>query len=154
MSFLARSEKIEIKISAADLKCEGDLRWNNVYPGSTIVGEFTVENIDDEESELSWEIIETPSWGEWTFLPSQGDDLKPSDGGHSVTVVVETPEEKDRFDGKIVVSNLEDKYDTYEISVSLSTIKSKEKSLNLKLFEDFPVIYQFLAKLNNLFNFP
>lgn len=53
-----------------DLCCEGSLSWIDVKPGEIVLGYFTVENIGDSRSELSWEIESYPQWGNnWTFTP-------------------------------------------------------------------------------------
>ena len=74
-----------------DLSCTGSLSWNNVNPGETVTGTFTVENIGDPGSLLDWEISEDPGWGVWTFNPSSGTGLTPEAGPVTVQVSVEAP---------------------------------------------------------------
>ena len=50
-----------------DLDCNGSLSWTDVPPGSTVEGSFEVSNIGEDGSELDWEVIEWPDWGNWSF---------------------------------------------------------------------------------------
>lgn len=105
-----------------DLSCEGSLEWNNVTPNETVTSSFTVSNIGEDGSNLDWEITEWPSWGEWTFTPSSGNNQHPEDGPTTVTVGVVVPNQEDHlFTGEVKVENLENSSDYSTISVSLHT---------------------------------
>ena len=111
-----------------DLSCEGRLNWINVSPKTTVSSNFSVRNIGDAGSLLDWAIMENPDWGNWTFDPENGEDLKPEDGVITVTVYVEVPEKKStKFWGSIIIGNIEKEEDTCEIPVSLSTPKTIHK---------------------------
>ena len=134
--------------SDPDLSCEGSLSWTNVTPGDTLTGSFIVENIGGAGSELDWEVVDSPSWGDWTFDPASGADLTPEDGQITIDVTVIAPNDKnEEFIGKIKVENLENSEDFCYIDVSLSTPKSKPLFI-LSLFENllqrFPVLEMIL----------
>ena len=110
----------------ADLKCDGNLNWNDIKTGEIITGDFTVENIGFNGSLLDWEITSYPSWGDWTFTPDSGEDLTPKDELLTVQVTVKAPNEKEkRYTGEIEITNKHDIQDKDIISVSLSTSKNK-----------------------------
>jgi C1A family cysteine protease len=129
-----------------DLNCDGDLSWTAVKPGTTVFGNFTVQNIGDPASELDWAITEWPSWGNWTFTPPSGVDLTPEDGAITVLVHVVAPSEKNEFNGTIKVVNAHNPSDYETITVYMKTpvdlISIKSQSLNLLngLFQKFPVL--------------
>jgi hypothetical protein len=105
-----------------DLTCEGTLEWNNATPNEIVTGSFTVNNIGEADSNLDWEITEWPSWGEWTFTPSNGNNQKPEDGPTTVTVSVVVPNQENHlFTGEVKVENIENSSDYSTISVSLQT---------------------------------
>ncbi len=105
-----------------DLTCEGTLEWNNVTPNKVVLGNFTVTNIGEADSNLDWEITEWPSWGEWSFTPTSGNNLKPEEGPLSVTVTVVVPNQEDHlFTGDVKIQNLENTTDYSIIPVSLKT---------------------------------
>jgi hypothetical protein len=105
-----------------DLSCDGTLEWNNVTPNETVTGSFTVSNIGEAGSYLDWEISEWPTWGEWTFTPSDGNNLKPEDGSTTVHVNVVVPNQENHlFTGEVKVENIENSSDYSTISVSLKT---------------------------------
>jgi len=35
-------------------------------------GNFYIKNIGAPNSNLDWELVEYPNWGEWTFNPIEG----------------------------------------------------------------------------------
>ncbi len=83
-----------------DLQCEESLSWDDITPGATVQGSFTVSNGGDAGSHLDWEVLSYPSWGTWTFTPSFGTDLP---AGDSVTVqvkVVIPNEENTQYQGR------------------------------------------------------
>lgn len=105
-----------------DLTCDGTLEWNNVTPNETVTNSFTVSNTGEAGSNLDWEITEWPSWGEWTFTPSNGNNQKPEDGPTTVTVSVVVPNQENHlFTGEVKVENIENSSDYSTISVSLKT---------------------------------
>ncbi len=105
-----------------DLTCEGTLEWNDVTPNEIVTGSFTVSNIGEDGSNLDWEITEWPSWGEWSFAPSNGNNLKPEDGPITVTVNVTVPNQANQlFTGEVKIENLESSSDYSTISVLLKT---------------------------------
>lgn len=138
--------------SYPDLECEGELSWNKIEPGETVNGEFTVLNCGDDDSELDWEISETPEWGtSWIFDPSSGTGLTPAQGGQKVQVQVIAPNNPGtEFNGKIKVINSNDSNDFCEIPVYLKTPRSKSTNyiMILRLLERFP----FFQKLLNIIN--
>jgi len=94
-----------------DLDCDGVLNWEDLQPGETAEGEFTVENIGDPESQLDWEIDSYPDWGTWSFDPENGEDLTPEDGAITVTVEVVAPDEGEEFTGEVKIVNSENSND-------------------------------------------
>lgn len=140
-----------IGVFIPDLDCTGKLEWPKVKTGSTARGEISVSNIGDEYSSLDWEVIEYPDWGEWTFTPTIGYDLKPVDGAKTVAVSVIAPnEEPQTYEGQIKIVNMNDDSDFVIINTVLTTPKIRQKpALNNfinKLFSNFPLIA-------NLFNY-
>lgn len=112
-----------------DLSCDGILEWINVTPNETVTGSFTVSNTGENGSFLDWEIIEWPIWGEWSFTPMEGNNLKPEDGAETITADVVVPNiENHLFTGQIKVANRENSGDYDIIPVTLQTsIKVHEK---------------------------
>jgi len=54
-------------IGGSTLKGNGVLIWNDVSPGETVSGNFTVENVGTADSKINWTVAEWPSWGTWSF---------------------------------------------------------------------------------------
>jgi len=135
-----------------DLECEGELSWPSVKPGEEVTGHFTVENIGDSYSLLDWEISEWPYWGDWTFTPLSGNNLKPEDGEVEVEVTVIAPEEMDDFSGTIKIENKENPDDFCIIDVSLVTPVNQQSinSLFLRFLEQHPNIFPILRHLLGL----
>jgi hypothetical protein len=105
-----------------DLTCSGTLEWTNVIPCETVTGSFMVNNIGEASSNLDWEITEWPTWGTWTFTPSDGNNLKPEEGPVTINVTVEVPNEENHlFTGEVKVVNIENNSDYSTILVSLET---------------------------------
>ena len=105
----------------ADLKCKGKLEWHNVEPGETVTGNFKVLNIGDPDSELDWNIIEWPEWGNWTFTPEYGENLTPDEGAVIIQVEVIAPSGGGPdFSGEIKVQNKESTDDVDTISIFLT----------------------------------
>ena len=135
-----------------DLECSGDLGWSKTDPGSKISGSFTVQNVGEPLSCLSWEISEYPNWGTWTFNPSSGNNLKPESEAYTVDVSLVAPNQKDqKFNGEIKIINKENEDDFSIIPVSLETSKNK-RSVRLllsrlldQIFDYFPLLEKILS---------
>jgi len=135
-----------------DIDCDGELKWTDVTGGTQVAGSFTVENIGDANSLLDWEISDYPDWGNWTFDPLNGNDLKPEDGSITVDVSVVAPSEKDKeFVGQVKIVNKEDTNDFEIITVSLITPRNKLLSFQFfeQLLNRFPFMNQILEKIFN-----
>jgi hypothetical protein len=105
-----------------DLSCSGSLTWTEVHPGAVLTGSFTVRNIGSAFSNLSWEIVRWPEWGNWTFTPSKGDHLTPEEGPITVNVSIIAPNKKHtQFGGEILIANSENSSDNGTIPVALTT---------------------------------
>ena len=144
-AFVASS--FECEDPQSDLTCEGNIAWSEVKTGDTVRASISIENIGDENSFLDWMITEHPDWGTWTFSPSNGEDLSPTDGSIIVEVAVVVPSEINQdFTGKVKIENMENSQDFDELTVSLSTTRNKILSrINF---------LQFLARLFNNWQFP
>jgi hypothetical protein len=136
------------------LSCNGSLSWVDVKPGATITGSFTVENIGADLTNLSWEIIDWPDWGTWTFTPSEGNHLTPEDGPITINVNVIVPKEKNsEFSGQITIVNSENSSDNDTIPVSLATPYKQDHSILFDilqaLMKRFPHAFPMLHLLLN-----
>jgi hypothetical protein len=126
--------------------CSGSLSWINVVPGSTVNGEFYVENCGEGGSELDWEVSEWPGdWGTgWTFNPANGTGLTPAMGQITVIVEVTAPTDPEtEFTGKVKVINSDDPSEFCEIDVYLKTPRARQISN--------PVIVRILERFQNAF---
>ena len=127
----------------SNLNCEGNINWIDTKPRTTVTSNFTVENVGEPLSSLDWEIVEWPSWGKWTFTPSQGKNLRQVSGPITVYVTVKAPADRNQnFSGVIKVVNKENNSDYELIQVSLATPSNK----NLKNSQ----ILQFLEEILQL----
>lgn len=145
---------IHIAQPMPDLDCEGTLSWDDVKPGSTVAGNFTVKNIGDPTSELDWEITEWPTWGTWTFDPDSGEDLTPEAGSVTVDIEVVAPDEQNtEFTGEVKVINSDDPSGFCIISVYLKTPVNQNNmnSQSVQLLQRY--IQRFLM-LERLLGFP
>ena len=137
----------------SDLYCEGDLGWQEVEPGATVVGSFILQNSGIEGTLLDWEIESTPDWGEWSFDPNGGTDLE-SWSPITVNVEVVAPNEKDKFTGELKIVNSENSDDYEIIDITLSTPRNKPFNFNFPLlswlFERFPHAFPILRQLLEL----
>ena len=108
-----------------DLDCNGNLVWNDVNAGQEITGSFTVENIGPMGTELDWEVVSWPDWGEnWYFYPDSGNNLKPEDGPFTVGLMTYAPDQAGQtFTGEIVVCNEHNEADWDTVPVSITTIE-------------------------------
>ena len=133
-----------------DLDCSGSLTWTDVKAGSTVTGDFQVSNIGDAGSLLNWKVDTYPSWGTWTFTPSNGTGLAQ---GSSVTVdvsVVAPPEKKSEFTGKVKIVNSDNAADFCEIDVSLTTPRVRTNNIILRILDRFPNALPILRYILNL----
>ncbi|HEC88021.1 MAG TPA: hypothetical protein ENI52_01750, partial [Thermoplasmata archaeon] len=140
-------------IAEPDLKCDGSLSWSEIRPGSTVKGEFFVENDGENLSLLNWEISSYPEWGEWSFTPSNGEWLKKGDK-ITVEVTVIVPDKKNgNFTGTVKVVNKQNEDDFEIIPVSLTTylrndyVHSSLFEYIMRIIHNFP----FLEKMISLF---
>ena len=125
-----------------DLECEGELRFENIAPGSTQTGSFIVKNIGDSETELNWEISDIPDWGNWTINPTNGTGLTPEGGNVTIEVVIVAPKDKNKiFTGNVEIINIDDPEDNCVIDVLLITPKDKPR------FNAF--FYRFFERFSN-----
>jgi len=115
-----------------DLEAYGNLKWDQIEPGDTVYGSIYIKNIGESdpygwcENNLNWKIESWPNWGEWSFSPKSGKNLKPEDGKLEVRVTVKAPNEKNQaFSGKIKIVNTDNPNDYAYIDVSLVTPKNK-----------------------------
>ncbi len=140
--------------SFPDLICAGELRSEDVVPGATVSGSFTVENAGDSGSELDWEVTEYPDWGsDWTFTPASGTGLTPEAGPVTVDVsFVAPPDSETEFFGDIKVVNSNDVSDFCRIDVYVLTPRSKTVNFPLfyRIFERFPNAFPVLRQLLGL----
>jgi hypothetical protein len=138
----------------ADLCCDGEIRLEDVEPGSTTSASFTVENCGDSGTELNWEITEYPNWGsDWTFTPANGTGLTPEDGPVTVEVSFVAPtESKTEYSGDIKVENTDDSSDLCRIDVYIMTPRSRtlNSPVLFKFFEKFPNALPILRQLLGL----
>lgn len=136
-----------------NLECEGEISWPSVKPGAEVTGNFTVENIGDSYSLLDWEVSEWPEWGDWTFTPLSGNNLKPEDGEVEVEVTVIAPEEMDDFSGIIKIENKENPDDVCIIDVSMTTPVSRNSITSpflqfiQKIIQQFPLLEHILSSI-------
>ena len=97
-------------------------------------GCFDIENKGAAGTQLDWDIVKMPSWGEWTFDPDGGDDLEPG-APLEVKITVIAPDEKEtKYSGQIKLQNRDNAEDFCTIDVRLSTPMSKS-SLVLQFLE-------------------
>jgi len=137
-----------------NLDCSDEsLNFDDVKPGETVTGTFTVENVGDSGSYLNWEVDSYPGWGTWTFTPSSGTGLLSGDTKTVNVKVVAPNEQNQQYSGKIKVVNSADPNDYENIDVSLATPQNMPRShqpmslLLLQLLERFPLLEQFLLNL-------
>jgi hypothetical protein len=151
--FLDDFEVTGVYLPEPDLECEGSLSITRATPNEEIaIGSFTVKNIGEADSQLSWAIEDIPDWGvNWTFTPAGGSILKPTDPTVTVQVSIVAPEEKNQeFSGEIKIVNAADPNDFEIIQVTLSTPKNSVL-LFQRFLENHQHISQVLQQLFGLF---
>ncbi len=131
-----------------NLDCEGSLNWADVNTGSTNTGSFTIENIGEAGSELSWEIDDYPDWGTWTFSDDSGTGLTPEDDPLTIDVEVVAPSDRDKeFSGTVKIVNTDNSNDFCTIDVSLSTPMSHNMPFVQRFIDGHPLIAKILGLL-------
>jgi len=142
-----------------DLECEGELRWENVPPGTIVNSTFTVSNVGDVGSMLQWNVSSKPDWGtnwsiNWTFLG----EMIP-DGGYVGTTVpeevfveIKVPEKTKKYVGEIVLINSDNPEDTCSISVTCIVPRNRViyNPLLLRFLDLFPNVFPLLRQLFGL----
>jgi len=133
------------------LCCNGELRLEDVTPGSTVTGSFTVENCGDSETGLNWEVSDYPEWGsEWAFTPPRGTDLTPEAGPVTVDVSFVAPSDSEtEFNGEIKVINSDNPSNFCNIDVYILTPRNRglNHTLLCRIFERFPKIFPIFQQL-------
>jgi hypothetical protein len=146
------SYPIDLNDSVPDLDAEGYLNFNvNFLDTPNSFGDsFSIKNIGDPGSKLSWEIDSYPMWGSgWYFNPNHGSDLEYM---NNVSVLVhfqigyQFPRE---ISGNIKIINKEDSNDYDIVPVVVTVARSKILNLNFLTFLEnhphlFPLIRQIL----------
>ena len=131
-----------------DLVASGNLAWVNQTAGATINSEITVAN-GVQGTQLDWEIESWPTFGDWTFSPSSGENLE---GSTVVQVSLVAPSDTEAaFSGEVKIVNTEDSGDFVIIPVSLTT--PKNKAINtpfLNFLEQHPNMFPLLRHLVGL----
>ena len=141
-----------VKLLIPKIDCRGSLSWTNIPPGSTQTGTFTVGNIGDPGSLLKWKVCDYPTWGTWSFSPSNGTGLTALMVTLITVTVVAPNQQNQQFTGRITLCNEEDSTDTCNITVSLATPKNKRSVNPLllsleRLIERFPILEQILQPI-------
>jgi len=138
-----------------DLKCDGEIILTDIKPGNEITGNFNIKNIGFSGSELNWEISDYPNnWGQWEFLPREGENLTPVEGEQVITVRVIVPnEEKTEFTGEIEIINKDNLNDYETVMISLTTSKNKPlithfKNVLIKNNDIFPFLRLLFDKIS------
>ena len=130
-------------LSISNLETHPDsISWNLIKPGSTISGNFTVENINQNNLEISWVVL-APDWGMWTFSPDEKTNHKSEDGEIKVDFDVIVPKQNNTdFFGKISIINIDNVNDCCSLSVSISTkkIKNSNNFLLINLLNNFSIL--------------
>ena len=131
----------------ADLFAYGDLSWQDEKAGTELSAEIIIENQGESGSQLDWEITEWPTWGEWTFSQTNGNDLKPEQGQLIIEVTIIVPDEKNAaHEGELIIKNVNDANDFEVIPIRLTTTKNK-----VSLFDSFEQIRTLLKDRVSLF---
>lgn len=135
----------------SDLDCNGSLSWNDITPGATVQGSFTVSNGGDYGTLLNWEVFSYPDWGTWTFTPASGFNL-PAGDSVSVQVKVVTPnEENTQYQGAVTIINTDKTGDSAVIPVTVKTPYYTEQSS--KSFR-YSIVLEHLRNIAYIFQKP
>jgi hypothetical protein len=111
-----------------DLSCRGSISWQKTTGTkqlATRTGTFEVGNVGQPGSLLNWQVTNWPTWGTWSFSPSNGTGL--ADGSWvTVTATCVPPNQPNqKFTGNITITNTDDATDFCMIPVTLKTVRSK-----------------------------
>jgi hypothetical protein len=110
--------------TAEDLSCEGNIQLRDVTPGDEIQASFTLSNMGEPGSMLSWKILSVPGWGTWTITPYSGTGLTPEQGDITIEVSITAPTKKNKeYLGGIAVENVNNPGDREYIPIVLQTAK-------------------------------
>lgn len=139
----------------ADLDCDGEIRWEDVPPGTLVNSTFTVINSGDVGSMLEWNAT-FPEWGtnwtlNWTFYEYGG--FVGTSTPEEVYVEVIAPDKKAKtFEGEILLVNKDNAEDTCSISVTCINPRSREVTATplQRIFEQFPNLLPILRQLLGL----
>jgi hypothetical protein len=131
------------------LEGNGFLCWTDVPAGSMVEGSFTIKNRGDPGSTIDWEVTSWPTWGDWSFTPDSGNDLKPEDGELTIDVDVIAPNEiNEDFTGYVKVVNTENSSDYCIIHIMLNTPRSlKTNNFFIQFLQRHPNVFPILRKL-------
>jgi hypothetical protein len=131
------------------LEGNGFLCWTDVPTGSTVEGSFTIKNSGDPGSSIDWEVTSWPAWGDWSFTPDSGLDLKPEEGELTIDVSVIAPNEiNEDFTGYVKVVNTENSSDYCIIHIMLNTPRNlKASHFFLQFLVRHPNVFPLLQKL-------
>ena len=133
--------------------CEGSLSWEDVTPGGTITGTFEVCNCGEEGSLLNWQFSSAPSWPGAVFEidPDSGTNLAYDDCVEITVTVTAPPDEEETFTGKIKMINTDDPSDYCEVSVTLTTPRTRNiHSFFEQFFQQFPNMFPILRQILGL----
>ena len=136
----------------ADLNAYGDIDVSGARAGSTVDTKIYIENVGEDLSSLSWEIKETPGWGDWTFSKESGDYLKPEGSPEEISVRIKLPNGQEDLTGELIVVNKENPDDVVSLSVNVDSLhKSSKVRFNLRdlldnfLSEERPIFKRILS---------
>ena len=137
--------------SGPDLECDGGIVIKRIDPGSIVTGSFTVENIGESGSQLSWEVINWPDFGtNWKIIPSSGEDLSPEDGKITVEVefIAPSPEVPTYYGDVIKVVSVSDPDDNDLIAVNINVGRNRAKNKHSQIENDWPTLVSILGIYN------
>lgn len=130
----------------ANLDCYGSLYWDDITPGATVVGNFTVMNIGNPLTFLNWEINSYPEWGTWSFSPASGENLPAGESINVIVTVVAPTEENTQYTGAVTIVNCDKTGDSGVIPIVLNTpsVSRHQPLLSQRGFDIFERICGFL----------
>ena len=126
--------------SEADLDFEGNINLAKIPAGSTHQTSFNIKNVGQEGSELDWEIIEWPDWGEWSFSIYSGLNLTPEEEPVEIELTITAPDAKNKeFKGGVKIVNKNKPGDICYVPVVVKTPKSFKFNLffNSNIYDFF-----------------
>jgi len=135
--------------SESDLIGKGALYWPDSLPRSTVEANFTIENVGSPGSDIDWEVIIWPEWGDWSFDPFSGEDLSPESGPLTINVSINVPDKKNKqYKGYIKVVDVENNNNSCLIHILLTTPRSRGLYSFFELFsQKFPYAFPLLRFL-------